>query len=64
MTFRTIALASACSMALLLLAVVPSPPPALTGWSEYFSGTWNCLSGKTPYTVSYRAALNGTGSEE
>lgn len=46
-------------MALILLAVAPSPPPVLTGWSEYFSGTWNCLSGKTPYTVSYRAALNG-----
>ena len=59
MTFRMLAPALVCSSAFLLLAVAPSPSPILTDWSNYFSGTWHCLSGKTPYTVSYRAALGG-----
>ena len=39
-------------------APVPTPAPLFTAWSLYFAGDWDCLSGKTPYSVTYQAALN------
>jgi hypothetical protein len=39
-------------------APLPTPAPLFRAWSDYFVGEWDCLSGKTPYSVTYRAALD------
>jgi hypothetical protein len=39
-------------------APVPTPAPLFRAWSAYFAGDWDCLSGKTPYSVTYHPALN------
>src|SRR5215469_1467849 len=41
------------------VAASPPPAPLLMTWSAYLSGTWNCRSGSTPYTVTYKIALGG-----
>ena len=46
------------SFATAVAAPVPTPAPLFRAWSDYFAGDWDCLSGKTPYRVTYRPALN------
>lgn len=40
-------------------ASVSRVAPLFQTWSTYFNGTWSCVSGKTPYSVTYRPALGG-----
>jgi hypothetical protein len=40
-------------------AALPPSAPLFRAWSDYLSGTWNCRSGSTPYTVTYKPALGG-----
>lgn len=40
-------------------AATPTPAPPFKSWAAYLSGTWNCTSGATPYTVTYEPALGG-----